>query len=354
MTGILDHLVDFAGWVAAGKIRLPEVVAIPSGQCFPPGSAGVDILNGQHYFSVTINELFLDYTRFGLTTYVPMVIATVSFNYGGDRISVPSIVGPGLLETKGQKLPRGILLQDTTVAGPYPFRGGPVAISLVFYRLQHRNYAKELLKLVESISGAIGPAADLGLLAKVGGALLGGVNDLLGMGETEPIAGHRIELSPLKSGGFCTCFSALIDAKNKVPTDELVVDYGRLKLLNSAGSYRKYEDANYILYSIGSSDRRGDVTALPFYPAYRRALSDAAHSGEESWKSAKATFSELWQQLILSPDLIKSEAKELYREWKSELLDTHATGDNTRIMSLDGDPPDNERVAVAAELLDEA
>jgi hypothetical protein len=152
MTRVLDHLVDFAGWIAAGQIRLPEVVAIPSGQCFPPESAGVDILNGQNYFSVTINELFLDYTRFGLTTYVPMVIAAVSFNYGGKRISVPSIVGPGLLETKGQKLPRGILLQDTTVAGPYPFRGGPVAISLAFYRVQHRNYAKELLKLVESIS----------------------------------------------------------------------------------------------------------------------------------------------------------------------------------------------------------
>jgi hypothetical protein len=353
MTGVLDRLQDFAGWVGAGRIELPEVFAIPTNQCIPLGSAGVDILNGQHYFSVRIHELFLDYARFGWATFVPMVVTTVSFVYGGKRISVPSIVGPGLLETKGQQLPKGILLQDTTIAGPYPFRGGPVAISLVFYRLQHLNYAKQLLKVVESISSAIGPAADLGLLAKVGGTLIGGVDDLLGMGQTVPIAGHRIELSPLKPGGFRTCFSALTDVANKVPIDRLKVDCGRLKVLNSDGSFQKYQDANYILYSIEASERRDDETSLPFYPAYERALSDAARGGKERWKSAKATFSEVWQQLILSPDLTKPQAKELFQQWKDQLLDTYKTGDNAKLMSLEADLPEDKRVDIAAELLDE-
>jgi hypothetical protein len=353
MTGVLDRLQDFAGWIASGKMALPEVVAIPNSRCIPPGSSGIDILKGEQYFNVTVNELFLDRSRFGLATYVPMVIATVSFLYGGKRISVPTIVGPGLLQSNGQTLPQGILLQDTTVAGPYPYRGGPVAISLVFYRLRHRDYARELLRLVEGVSSAIGPAADLGLLAKVGGALIGGLNDLLGMGETEPIAGHRIELSPLKPGGFRTCFSALIDAQDRASMDRLHVDNGRLRLLRSDGSSAKYEDANYILYSIEARDRRDDETSLAFYSLYERALSDAAQGGTERWKSAKATFSELWQQMILSPDLTKSQAKELLEQWKTELLDAHETGCNTKTMSSDGDALESERVAIAAELLDE-
>jgi hypothetical protein len=353
MMSVLDRLQDFAGWLASGKTALPEVVAIPDSRCTPNGSSGVDILKDDQYFTVTVNELFLDRYRFGLTTYVPMVIVTVSFLYGGKRISVPTVVGPGLLESNGQTLPQGILLEDTTVAGPYPYRGGPVAISLIFYRLRHRDYARELLRVVEGVSRAIGPAADLGLLAKVGGTLIGGLDDLLGMGETEPIAGQRIELSPLKPGGFRTCFSALIDAEDRASVDRLHVNFGRLRLLNSDGSFEKYKGANYVLYSIQASDRRDDETSLALYSLYERALSDASQGGPERWKSAKATFSELWQQMILSPDLTKSHAKKLLEQWRAELRDAHETGCNTKIMSLGNNGLESERVAVAAKLLDE-
>ena len=351
MPGILDRLQDFSAWIACGKIALPDVVAIPPAQCSPPGSVGVDIVKDHDYFGVTINELFLSDARIGWATYDPMVVATTSFLYGDKRISVPSIVGPALLEQKGQKTPQGILLQDTTVAGPYPYRGAPVAISLVFYRMRHRDYAKDLLRLVEGVSSAVGPAADMALLSKVGGALIGGLDDLLGMGETEPIAGHRIELSHLSSGGFRTCYSVLFQGDARPSLSILRVEGGRLMASNGGGAPERYAAANYILYSVLRIERRDDERALPFYSLYERALSDAARGGAERWEAAKATFGELWQEMILSPDLSKGQAIELFQQWKKELLDARATGETTKLMSIDVDPPGDERVIGAANVL---
>ena len=351
MNGILDRLQDFSAWIARGKIALPEVIAIPPDQCVPLGSVGVNILKDRDYFGVTINELFLSNARVGWATYDPMVVATTNFLYNDKRISVPSIVGPTLLEQKGRKVPQGVLLQDTTVAGPYPYRGGPVAISLAFYRMRHRDYAKDLLRLVESVSTAVGPAADMGLLSKVGGALIGGLDDLLGMGETEPIAGHRIELSPLGPGGFRTCYSALIEGHDSPSLPSMRVEGGRLKTSNESSTPERYAAANYILYSLSRTDRRDDERALPFFSLYERALTDAARGGDEHWDAAKATFGELWQEMILSPDLTRVQAKELFEQWKTELLEARATGQNTKLMSVGQRRPEDERTRGVAGVL---
>jgi hypothetical protein len=351
MTHVVEKLRDFAGWIAKGKIALPDVEAIPPEQCLPAGCAGDTILRDRDYFHVTINELFLSDARFGLATYDPLVLATTSFLYGGKQISVPSIVGPSLLQKAGQRLPQGIVLQDTTVVGPYPFRGGTVTISLVFYRVRCRDYAKELLRVVENVCGAIGPAADMSMLSKVSGPLIDGLNDLVGMGETEPIAGHRIELGPLKPAGFKTCYSALIEANSTRQKERLLVDAGRLKISSSL-SPEKYTAGSYVLYSVTKRDTRDDESTLPFYPIYERALRTAATGGDEAWKAAKASFSELWQQMIASPDLTKGQANVLLEAWKKDLLAAHDAAQNISEMSMDERTEKDPAIRGAASLLD--
>lgn len=352
MSGIIDQLTDFAGWITKGKIALPEVVTIPENHCLPAESVGESIIRDRDYFSITVNELFLSDARFGLATYDPLVVTTTSFLYGDKRISVPSIVGPTLLQQAGKRLPQGIVLQDTTVAGPYPFRGGLVAICLVFYRVRHREYAKELLRLVESVCGAIGPSADMGLLSKVGGPLIDGLDDLLGMGETEPIAGHRIELGPTKPAGFRTCFSALIHGNENLKTQDLRVKSGRLVVSPDMGPSEKYTEANYLLYSVTKSEARDDERALPFYPIYERALKTAATGGDEAWKAAKASFGELWQQMIASPDLTRTQAHDLLEAWRKELLSARDRARNISEMSIGSKSKNYEGITGAAALLE--
>jgi hypothetical protein len=344
---ILERMYDFASWLAQGKVALPSVLAIPPSQCLPTGSVGEDIIKDRDYITVSINELFLSNGRKAWAVFDPMVLVTTSFIYGTKRISVPAVVGPGLLAQEGQRLPQGIVLHDTTVAGPYAYRGGPVTISLAFYRVRNQDYAQSLLRMVESVAAAVGPAAEITVLARVGNALIEGVNRLVGMGETEPIAGHRLELSPMKSGGFRTAFSALIGADEQPAVQRLRVAGGRLRVIGSSGELNRYEAADYVLYSVTASDRRDDENTLPIFALYRRALENAARGGEDAWAAAKATFVEVWQQLLLSPDVTKAQAEELYVRWKNELLVARERGENTRNMSR-GDPSSHAEIVRGA------
>ena len=65
MNGILDRLQDFAGWIARGQVSLPEVVAIPPDRCSPSNVVGQSILKDRDYFTITINEMFLNENPFG-------------------------------------------------------------------------------------------------------------------------------------------------------------------------------------------------------------------------------------------------------------------------------------------------
>ena len=57
--------------------------------------------------------------------------------------------------------------------------------------------------------------------------------------------------------------------------------------------------------------------------------------------------------MILSPDLTKAQAAELFDAWKKELLDARERGDNTRMMSANERAPSpDDRHQGAASVLD--
>jgi hypothetical protein len=354
MPPVIDRLQDFAGWLARGKVPLPEVLTIPPTHCKPPESVGTDIEQSKDYVTIDINELFLSHARFGAALYNPLVVVTTSFIYGGKRISVPAVVGPSLLAQSGQKLPLGTVIHDTTVAGPYPYRGDSVVISVVLYRVRQQDYLDGLLRMVEGISNAIGVSADITMLAKVGRTLLDGLQEVCGMGRAEPIAGHRIELSPIKPAGFRTSFSALIDNTTEVPTQRLRVIAGRLHLSNGDAITTPYDLTSFVLYSVKASDRRHDIDTLPFYSLYRSVLDDATKRSADAWASAKAKFAELWQQVTLSPDLTRAQAHELREVWRQELLAEHQATVNSPLLSMGAQAPAivEERLAGIASILE--
>ena len=351
MAGVFERLQDFATWAAKGKIALPEVAVIPPEQCLPPGSAGANIEKDRDYISISINDLLLAEARNFWNTYSPMVLVNTGFVYDGKRITVPAVIGPNLLSQAGQKLPQGIVLHDTTVAGPYPYRGGSVAISMVLYRVRQKDYAHGLLQLVEGVASAIGASADMGLLSKVGGTLIEGLETFLGLGETEPLAGHRIELSSLKPSGFRTSFSALIAGASGLDIRNLRVVEGRLRVAADDGELRPCDAADYVLYSVTASRTRQDESTLPFYSLYKRALENAARGDDASWEWSHASLMELGQQVVLSPDLTREQARELLKAWQSELVEQHELAKKRRMMSLDAQPGTDERLAEAAAIL---
>jgi hypothetical protein len=332
MADLFSRISGVVQKLSAGPVLQPNAVVVPSARCLPRGSAGTDVQKDKCYLTLTVNELFLANARRAWANYQPMVVFATSFIRGDKTITVPAVVGPSLLAQPGQPLPESLLINDIEVAGPIPYRGGTLTISVVLYRLKHSDYARDLLRMVKGVSEAIGPAADLGMLTKVGGALLDGLESLIGLGDTEAVMGHRFTLSPVGSGGMKT-FSAALVGPGAPSIDHLSVDGGRLRTDNGLQT-TAFTAADYVLYSLSAPARRTDESTLPFYSLYERAKQDAYRGGDDNWKAAKATFSELWQQMMVSPDLTSEQAEELFEDWKQKLLKEKQRGENERLLSI--------------------
>jgi hypothetical protein len=352
MSELIDRIGRFVQQLATGPAALPRAVAIPAGRCRPEGSAGTPIIQNHCYLTLTINELFLANARKGWADYQPMVLSATSFIRQNTTVTVPAVVGPSLLQRPHLELPAGLLLNDIEVAGPFPYKGGNITVSILLYRVKHGDYARSLLRLLEGVSTAIGPAADLGLLGKVGGTLLDGIETVIGLADTEPVMGHRFALSPVGPGGLRTFYAALL-GDQAVRCDDLSVVDGRLHAGNGP-DLAEFTQCDYVLYSLSAPTRRTDETTLPFYGLFERARADAFRGGEVNWKAAKATLSELWQEMMLSADLTPEQAAELFGRWKADVVGQKELGEATAALSAQPPAPAavDERTRGAADILD--
>jgi len=329
---LVDRVAEFTAWLRSGRFPLPTIAALDASRCSPEGIAGREIERDRAYFSVEVKELFLADGRRWWVEYSPAVLIIVEFIYGNQKISLPTLVGPNTIRQKNGQSPQGVVLENTLVAGPYPFRGGRVAITAMLYRVQHHNYARSLLNFSESVSSAIGVPADVGTLLKIGGTVLDGLQTLLRLGDAEPIAAHRIEFERGALQGFRSSFCALIAGATD-PKLLRVEDGGRLKIDLEDGQTNRFDRADYVLYSVNGRDRRGETSTLPFATLQDQARS-AALSGEDTgWTRAKATLLTVYQQMVVSPDLTTEEADEIMESFKAELLKLKRQREDLAVLS---------------------
>jgi hypothetical protein len=247
------------------------------------------------------------------------------FTYDGKRTTVPIVVGPALMEGKVQKVPNGISITDTLVAGIHPYTGGTFALTVILAQIKRASHAKRLLQVVESVAGAFPAGVALQPHLTVAGAVMDGIESLFSMDETVPIAGHRFEYNDGVSPWLKPGFFALISAdEREIDVDRLSVVSGRLKDggTRDAPSFRK---ADFVLYSLCPVSMRSDVAELPFYRLFKDALVAAANTEEGSWDRARAGLVTLYQEMLSSPDLTLAQVRELIESFKTELRNTHET-----------------------------
>jgi len=229
------------------------------------------------------------------------------------------------------------------VNGPHPYRGGDVGILVSFFAVEGGHHARGLFKCVDSLSEAIGGAAEMATIAKAGSALLAGLDGLLGLQETTYLAGHRVSTAFSPLDPFRTGFTVLITP----PTPdiaELRVDGRRLQAMAPGGGFRSYRQSDYVLLSIIGDDARGDENLLPFYPLKLRAL-EAVWDGEGGTKRAKANLASAYQEMRRSPDLTAAEAGRLLDLWLQELTAEQERARRIRAMSSPGSAPARDPLA---------
>jgi hypothetical protein len=231
---------------------------IPADQCQPLSLAGVNIEKDRAYVSVTIDELILGSDRRLWTSFNPIVFVVTRLIYDGRLVAVPTILGPTLLSGHS-------MVRDKRVAGPYPYRGGPISVAIGLYYTPHQDYVHRLVRMLERLSAEMGQAADIESFSTIGDLLIEGLETVMNVDNTKLLASAQVELHETEPKGPGSSFALLLGAKD-VPDEKFRVVDKRLHILGDAGELAPYDEDHYLLYSVTASDRRDDVSELPFYP----------------------------------------------------------------------------------------
>jgi len=184
-----------------------------------------------------------------------------------------------------------------------------------------RNYAGDLLQVIESTAKALDFSPILSPYTKVADIVLDGFQTLLGQGGTKPLIGLRQPFNPNAGIPFVTSFFALIDESDVDPQMVWVIGnqlkYGKNK--EEAIPYRK---SDFVLYSVVKplNNMRDDLDTLPFAPLWDQVLSEAAKRTKEAYESAKVNLSSLYQVISLSPDLTAPQRIILKKSYQEQMI----------------------------------
>lgn len=278
-----------------------------------------EIREQEHYFGVTLNEIHLQYGREFHLTYDPLLYLAVDFKYGSQRVTVPRLIGPSVLGpsiTKGGgKLPHGFVVRDIRVAGPHPYRGDPVGITVVLYKIAHTDYAKRVLAFAEKLTGVVGFPADLSMAFKIGGAVVDAVETLFDMNDSVPLMGRRFELNASPRDGFQPQQVALINSGDK-PLPPL--DVRGASLVQESGE--PFIDRDYVLFDLWRTESRGVDADLLSETMVEKMYECGLAGDPESWRRGKSILLALYQQLLSSIDLTEADAERIFEKHKEKLL----------------------------------
>jgi hypothetical protein len=279
------------------------------------------------------------------------VFVVSEFMYDRKAQEVPALVGPTMMQKYKDKagVLQGMLFRNTRVAGLHPYRGGRLALTVVLCEMETANYARALVKVIESTAGALDFSTVLSAYVKVGSAVLDGFQSLIGLGGVQPLVGLRREFDPDANDDFLPGFFALINAP-KVDPATLWVGDDQLLVGPTRAAATEYRAADYVLYSVvrPKDDRRTELDQLPFNTLWDRVKSEANGVTEENWKAAKVNMATLALALVDSPDLTQSHADELVESFRQRARTLHESAKKTANMAAPREAlPEPPRLAAA-------
>ncbi|HTS27974.1 MAG TPA: hypothetical protein VMH81_18995 [Bryobacteraceae bacterium] len=257
------------------------------------GSAG--LAPDQAYFTISLSKMFLADARKLWQGFAPMTIAAAEFQYGGQKQSVPYVVGKELLASIQSYLKdQNIEYRNTRMFGPCPYTGGGLSLFIGLFRTAANSASTEFFSLLADVAGAFELTGLSGYLP-VAKVVTSGLGRLLGLSETTLRIGARDEFSEFREG-----FLAYVNCSAEELGGALWTKGGELLSGATADSARPVTRYDHCLVRIASQTERNDYTSLPFHACWKK-TSDLIWAGQE--EKARSAFLELVGQVAGSPDL---------------------------------------------------
>jgi hypothetical protein len=304
----------------------PARINIPADHADIGGRLQMPFMKNETYFVVRINELFLSYSRKWFSTYDPVVFVTTEFIYNAEKFAVPFVVGPTMMSNKMDRLPEGMIFQDTAVAGLHPYRGGNFILSIVLGRIRQENYLRKFIGIVEKAAATYtgGFATVVSSYAKVANVVLDGMETLFNNEDVDPLIGCRKEFMQQALDEFNSGYFLLMNTEEKnIDENKFFVKNNKLFYGDSLQDARPFRDADYVLYSIIAAPRRDDIELLPFHTQFLQLqsyISDIPTTiSKEQGDIINAKRYKLQDTIRMSADLVRPQVKEVITDYDAEL-----------------------------------
>jgi hypothetical protein len=348
----MPSLQDVWDKIRYRKAVVPASCAVDPRRVLTPLHWTSAIVPQKHYFGIIIDELYLSDARQWYREYDPLVLAITEFKRDGKTITLPFVVGPELLTKVAAKAPQEMLYRETRVAGVHPFRGGIVTSTICLCQVRRKDYARQLLKIVESVSGVVSFASDLGTYTKIATSLLVGIDTLFDVGETTPLVGIRQEFdydlgNPIKPSYF-----VLIDGpEREFPSEKLWVRDGSLLYGTQEENLEPFREASYVLFSIRGVEEITDLESIAQHGIAQSIIKLSASTEPTDWKRAKAELLVLLRELLTSPDLTRDQALRYHDDIVQQARQAHERA--SKIGTLSPEPPEaRDALRKATAILD--
>jgi hypothetical protein len=281
-------------WRSPGVHLTYEFIDASRVQGLAPPMSAAPMKSGEHYFRITLAEMFLKNSRAWFTNYSPAVYSVVKLTFGSQEEAVSHIAGPSnLQDLKAASLNKGVTI-NYSLTPLIPFNGGDVEIEAGLVAVPGSNDVKRLLKVLTDFSKTLA-VPQLSVALTFAQPLSDGIMDLVGANDNQLVL--RLHDTFSQGGGFRPGYLALIGALDKeLKVEQMWVKGDRLYYGATSDEAVALTGYDYALLRVDSVDERDDYHALSSidtpYQSAISALSDAVLEPDPQKKKDKMTEAE--------------------------------------------------------------
>jgi hypothetical protein len=263
-----DEMLDsffktVGGWVEKNAAKY-QYVAIPKEQT----DAQLDdtpLEPEEHYFRLTLAEMFLTKSREWFTNQYPAVHSTVFLKFA-DRKRAPF---SNVARPPEEKLMEGVFL-NYPLTDLLPYNGGTIEIEMSLVALKGTNSLAVAIDVLQDFAGLV--AAPLGQVLDVAEKVTVGLERLRMSTKGDIHLGMHQNYSDFGANRLRPGYYAVVMSDDSQLKSKLFVESDRLKK-KEGSKYNAYKDADYVLYKVEGTDSRPDIRLgyidVPFREAQR-------------------------------------------------------------------------------------
>jgi hypothetical protein len=214
-----------------------------------------EIKSGEHYFKLTLADMFLKSNRAWFSAWHPAAYSLVKLKFGDAEETVSHVAGPSSIKDVDQHANASISLNHTLVP-VVPFNGGDVELESGLVAVKDSDDVQQFLKVLTDVSTTLA-VPQLSVAVSFAQPLVNGIEGLAGSNKNQTV----VRLHDTFSAGptlRARYLAAIAAPAGSIPAGELFVKNDTLCRGANLASAKPIQGRDYILLRIDAMSQRDD------------------------------------------------------------------------------------------------